>query len=371
MFYRLNTDGTRRQVELGELFAGPIRTACWIVGGGPSLCDLPCEAIARSPVAKLGINLGGTRLIRPNFWTSYDPSARFHRSVYLDGSILKFVHARRAMDLVPETTFKVCDCPGVLCFDRDAQRGFADFLAPCPAGIVDWNDTFVQAIELAYRLGFRVLYLAGCDFQVRPSPAQLERARAGGVERARGELLEAFFERCSAAGIRRAELERLDAPTQYHFDECKPLAAAIQTDLHYFRTAQYLRLSRRALSLAGVELVSVTPDSRLNDYFPYRPVTDVLAEIGAAVGRPDEEPTRGLYTQVGTRALEGLGPMRDLKPHHWKRKGEAPPGGGPERLAEQVSRSDSDRRTRAVVGRRVRAMIDLVPETPVAIDEVG
>ena len=57
------------------------------------------------------------------------------------------------MDLVPETTFKVCECPGVVFFDRDAQRGFADFLPPMPAGIVDWNDTFVQAIEIAYRLG--------------------------------------------------------------------------------------------------------------------------------------------------------------------------------------------------------------------------
>jgi hypothetical protein len=206
---------------------------------------------------------------------------------------------------------------------------------------------------------------------VRPSAAQLELASAGGIERTRGELLETFFERCAAAGIKRAEFEQLDAPTQYHFDEQKPLAAAVQTDLHYFRTAQYLRLSRRALSLAGVELISVTPDSRLNDYFPYRSIADVLADIGAAVGQPDEEPTRGLYTQVGTRAPKGLGPMRDLKPHHWKRNGEAPQGGGPERLPGQESRYESDGRSRAVVTRRVRAMIDSVPETPVAIEEVG
>lgn len=362
MFYRLHTDGTRQDVTLGNLFAGPTRTACWIIGGGPSLADLPCAEIARSPAAKLGMNLGGARLIRPTLWTSYDPSARFHRSVYLDASIWKFVHARRAMDLVPETSFKVCDCPATLFFDRDSQRGFSDLLPLQDGRIVDWNDTFVQAIEIAYRLGFRTLYLAGCDLQIRPSPAQCEQARVLGVESAPGELLETFYERCAAAGLGLVELERLDAPTQYHFDEQKPLAAAIRTDLHYFRIAQYLRLSRRALSLAGVELVSVTPGSRLNDYFPYRSVVDVLAEIGDTVGRPEEEATLGLYTQVDSRQPAGLGPMRDFKPHHWKRTADKP---------ASVRQSDSPGRKREAVARRVVATIDAVPETPVRIDEEG
>jgi hypothetical protein len=366
VFYRLHTDGTRQDIDLAGQFAGPARTACWIVGGGPSLSALPCEAIARSPAAKLAINLGGAQLIRPTLWTSYDPSARFHRSVYLDASIWKFVHARRAMDLVPETTFKVCECPGVAFFDRDPQRGFADLLTSSAAAIVDWNDSFVQAIDVAYRLGFRVLYLAGCDFHVRPSSAQLERARRAGVEYAPCELLETYFDRCAAAGVRRAEMEQLELPTQYHFDERKPLAAAIQTDLHYFRVAQYLRLSRRSLSLAGMELVPVTPGSRLNDCFPYRDAKDVLEEIGATVGRPDEEPTRGLYTHVGRRQPAGLGPMRDYKPHHWKRKGE--PGG--ERGQPPV-RSSSHPRRREVAAKRVVTAIDGVPETPVRIDEDG
>jgi hypothetical protein len=335
------------------------------------LSDLPCAEIARSPAAKLGINLGGARLIRPNLWTSYDPSARFHRSVYLDASIWKFVHARRAMDLVPETTFKVCECPCTLCFDRDPQRGFADFLPHGAKGVVDWNDTFVQAIEIAYRLGFRVLYLAGCDFHVRPSTAQIERARVAGVEYVPRELLGDFYERCSGAGVSRAELESLELPTQYHFDERKPLGAAIQTDQHYSRTAQYLRLCRRALSLAGVELVSVTPDSRLNDYFPYREADDVLAELGAAVGRPDEEPTCGLYTRVGTRTPAGVGPMRDLKPHHWKRKGEPPAECAAEPAPAANPRSDSDARVRATVARHVTAALAAVPETRVCIDEEG
>src|SRR5262245_23167651 len=91
MFYRLHTDGTRTEVALADAYAGPTRTACWLIGGGPSLVELPCQAIARSPVPKFAVNLAGTRLLRPTFWTSYDPSARFHRSIYLDASVTKFV----------------------------------------------------------------------------------------------------------------------------------------------------------------------------------------------------------------------------------------------------------------------------------------
>lgn len=372
MFFRLHTDGTRQDVDLQGTFGGPTQTACWIIGGGPSLTELPCAAIVRSPVAKMGINLGGARLIRPNLWTSYDPSARFHRTVYLDASILKFVHVRRAMDLVPETTYKVCDCPGVYFFERDPQRGFANVLSLSTGAIVDWNDTFVQAIDVCYRLGFRVMYLAGCDFHVRPSEPQRARSAAAGVDYVPKETLEGYFERCAAAGIPRAEMEALDPPAQYHFDEGKPLAAAIQTDLHYFRTAQYLRLSRRALSLAGVELISVTPGSRLNDYFPYRTAESVLAEIGSEVGRPEEEPTRGLYTQALSRAPEGLGPMRDLRPHHW-RGGEPPRRDVEDRQPREpeLSRPRDAQRGRSEAARRVCDAVKAAAEVPVAIDEMG
>ena len=100
-FCRLNTDQTREPIELENLFAGPALSSCWMIGGGPSLNALPSDAIRESPVPKMCINLSGTKLMRPTFWTSYDPSARFHRSVYLDPGVMKFVHRRRAMDLVP------------------------------------------------------------------------------------------------------------------------------------------------------------------------------------------------------------------------------------------------------------------------------
>ncbi|QDU41029.1 hypothetical protein Mal4_53940 [Maioricimonas rarisocia] len=356
MFFRLETDGTQQDVELEGLYSGPFRSACWIIGGGPSLDQLPVEAIAHSPVPRFGINLAGSSLLRPTFWTSYDPTARFHRSIYLDAGITKFVHRRRAMDLVPETTFKVCECPNTLFFDRSPDRGFHNYLSG--PGITDWQDTFIQAVGDACRLGFRTLYLAGCDMFIEPSCDQQRFASVHGVEYRPRELLRDFFARCRQAGLTDERMQLLAPPRQYHFDEVKPLDAASNTDWHYFRVVQYLRLSRRALARAGLELISVTPASRLNDHFEYRPVEQVLDDIRRSVGDPERESTRGRYTSTAARQAAALGPMRDFRPHNWS----AP--AAPEK--KPVAEEQPDRRD---ARERVRQVLDDVPEVPVAVNE--
>lgn len=317
MFYRLNSDGTRHDVPLEGLFAGPVPAACFLIGGGPSLAGLPVAGIAAAPVPKMSVNLAGARLLRPTFWTSYDPTRRFHRSIYLDPSVMKFVHRRRAMDLVPETTFKVCECPNLFFFEREGGRGFADFISPGARTIIDWADSMVQAIDILYRLGFRIVYLAGCEMRVRPSLLQIELAARAGVRYDPRRLLHDFVRDCEQAGLGFDELDAAGKARLYHFAESKPLRAAINTEKHYFRIAQALRLSRRSLSLAGLQLISVTPHSRLNDYFPYVPVRQVLRRIAGEIGDRRSEPAGGLYGRRDPRVPRPVGPMLDVRPHNW------------------------------------------------------
>ncbi|RLS52601.1 MAG: hypothetical protein DWH91_16260 [Planctomycetota bacterium] len=331
MFYRLATDGTEQQIPLMDAYAGPRRTGCWIIGGGPSLGALPVDAIVRSTLPKFAINLAGHRLLRPTFWTAYDPTQRFQRSTYLDPSVLKFVPRGRAMDLVPGSSFKVCDCPQTVFFDRDPQVGFHNFLsrpmgAPTTVkpreGITDWQDSLIQAIHIACLLGFRTLYLAGCEMFVAPASSWQDAAQSQGVKYTPREPLKDYHQRCLSAGVPLSIYDHPQSTRQYHFDEAKSLAAALQTDQHYYRVAQYLRLARRAMGLAGMELISVTPGSRLNDFFPYRSVEAVCQQITIEVGQPQHEPTRGLYTESAHRIPAELVTMRDYRPHHW---GKEPP----------------------------------------------
>ena len=109
------------------------------------------------------------------------------------------------------------------------------------------------------------------------------------------------------------------------------------------------------LRLAGVELVSVTAESRLNDYFPAQSAESVLERIASEVGDPAQESTRGLYTEQVRRTPDGLGPMRDYKPHHWG-KDQTP------RPPSPASPTRQTRLTRAVAA---------VKEIPVSIREEG
>jgi len=316
-FFRLATDQHLTPAAWDGVCAGPVPAACWMIGGGPSLARLPCEDIARSPAPKFAINLAGHRLMRPNFWTAYDPSIRFHKSLYLDAGIVKFLPRSRAMDLVPESNFKVCDCPQTYFFDRDPQRGYHDFLSSETLGIVDWADSLVQAIDIAYRLGFRKLYLAGCELLVRPSRELIARAARVDVTYTDGEPLADFVRRCRAAGLNDHDLQASQLERQYHFDEEKPFESAVRTDTHYFRIVQSLRLCRSAMATAGLQLISVTPRSRLNDFFPYQPAEAVLDELRQEIGDPACEPTRGLYTQTTDRSIT-TAILKDVQPPHRK-----------------------------------------------------
>lgn len=283
-FYRVGIDGARIPVELDGVFAGPLESACWLIGSGPSLAGLPHADITAAPIPRMCLNRSGRGLLRPTFWTSYDPSERFDRWIYLDPGVIKFVQYRRAMEFVPGTAWRVCACPAVFCFDRDQGRRFDEFLGPERRGIVDWGDSLVQAIDILCRLGFRVVYLAGCELHVRPSREQIERAGQAGVTYQPSAPLSEFLQRCRRAGVSDADLDALPPAELYHFAERRSIRGAAQTDAHYYRTVQCLRLSRRSMAQAGMRLISVTPGSRLNDYLPYLPVEDALQRIWSTVG---------------------------------------------------------------------------------------
>ncbi|MCA9098487.1 MAG: hypothetical protein KDA36_08880 [Planctomycetaceae bacterium] len=365
MFYRLSTDGTRVDAALEGTFGGPGRTSCWLIGGGVTLNAGVAAQIVGTPVPRMCINLAGTGLFRPNLWTSYDPSARFHRSVYLDPGIMKFVHRRRAMDLVPETTFKVCDCPQVYFFDRDGERGFANFLSADQRGIVDWADSMVQGIDLLFHLGIRRIFLAGCEMRVRPTEMQIAIAREKGIEYAENELLSEFLKRCRKAGVTEESLDATGETDVYHFAERKPIRAAANTDFHYFRVSQYLRLSRRAMALAGVDLISVTPGSRLNDYFPFQTVESVCAEMLLEVGDPAHEDVEGRYRLTGPRVMDGLGPMRDFKPHRWGEEKTKPVPAKREMIVER-------KEGRGAKGlQRLREELEIIDGNELVVNEEG
>lgn len=371
VFQRMSTDGVSRYAALEGVFSGPRPSPCWLIGGGRSLTPEVAEEILKAPVPRMCINLAGTGLLRPNLWTSYDPSARFHRSVYMDPGVMKFVHRRRAMDLVPETTYKVCECPQTYFFERDPGRGFGNFLSTNHQGIADWADSMVQAIDVLYRLGFRRIYLAGCEMRVRPGEELIQTAKEQGVAYSEAELLSEFMKRCRRAGLTDERLGESQEVPVYHFPERKSLRSAANTDFHYFRVAQYLRLSRRSLAEAGVELISVTPGSRLNDYFRFVSLEEACREMLSEIGDPAQEEVAGRYRLTGPRLRTDLGPMRDFKPHRWNEaSAKSPPARGAEPGADRV-RNDLIVEGEGKSRRKLLGELEIIQAEELIVDEEG
>lgn len=292
------------------------------MGAGPSLREVAPETLLRiqeAPAAKVAVNYAGRGpdgqgwLLKPTHWTAYDTTARFSRCVFNDPSITKLIRGSRATDLTPESTDKVYDCPATYFFDAEFRK-YSNFVYATAEKVNDSLDSFVQAIDLAYLMGFRELYLLGADMRVAPSPEQINLAEQYGVsyptvyEGRTSDRLKHFLDAyVKARGIpdkqAAKELEGVNRERQYAFSETKPFGVAVACDTHYWERVEYLRLARRTMSLAGLRIVSCTPGSRLNTWFEYMRPEAVCDYLADRHGDPRLEGTEGKYTEKQVHLL--------------------------------------------------------------------
>jgi len=298
-FFRMSADGKETPVDIDNECLSALKSTCWLIGSGPSLTEEVAETINASQLPKFCMNLAGNAkdgrapLVIPDYWTAYDPTVRFPAEIYLNPRIRKFVVKGRRMDLLRGLPIKVCECPNVYFFERE-YRDFSDILRPESAKVLDCQDTMMQAIDIAYRLGYRSLLLAGTEMAVFPSAEQIEVAKQHGVTydedrmatiTADGRalpLLRDFHSACKESKATRPDVEGgghddgtrslildVQKPDLYAFSESKPWQTVLSCDEHYYRVSQWLRLARPCFSAMGLEIVSCTPRSRLNWYFSY------------------------------------------------------------------------------------------------------
>lgn len=170
--------------------------SCFLILSGPSLLDNDLAELGRRGIFTLGVNNAPT-LVRCNAWGFVDTPAKFHDGIWRDPGCMKFVNRRYMQKHLrtrqPNGEFSnmlgtdgkplyVKDLPGVVSVDRNADFNPARWLAE-PS--INWGhskasfsrnrskysqilNVMFYAIKLAYALGFRVVYLVGCDFQMTP-----------------------------------------------------------------------------------------------------------------------------------------------------------------------------------------------------------
>jgi hypothetical protein len=171
-------------VSLKDQFHGQ---RVFLFGGGPSLNTLDLKQFDRRGVTVAAMNNVAT-MIRPDIWFSVDLPRNFNEIIWRDPSVMKFTFdkhlaANRPVDSWDGTQFirtgmLAKECPNTWGFAHrhgwDAAA-FLDDVCPTwgvnsatedPDGKHKQCSVMLPALWLLHWLGFRTVYLVGCDFRV-------------------------------------------------------------------------------------------------------------------------------------------------------------------------------------------------------------
>lgn len=141
---------------------------------GKSLADVDLSLLKMPGVFTMSVNNGG-HVIRPNFWMCVDDPHRFMPSIWIDPKITKIVPAAHFQKrlLAPDNTVSgrtVAECPAVVGFRRNERFNPDTFLTE---PTINWGNhgslgggrsVMIAAMRVLHLLGFRTIYLVGCDF---------------------------------------------------------------------------------------------------------------------------------------------------------------------------------------------------------------
>ena len=251
MFFRAD-GGT---VDLADLYRWQ---TLFLVLNGASLKDFDWEKLRRPGICSMGVN-NGAHGFRPQFWTCVDDPSRFMPSIWQDPNIQKFVpqpHFEKPIwdtDRDVLSNLKVRDFPNVLGYRRNERFQAGKWLHE---DTFNWGNhqqygggrsVMLVALRLAYILGFRRVYLLGCDFQ-------------------------------------------MDEQNRYWFDEQRTASAIRNNTNSYQILTGYFKQLKPYFDGAGFEVFNANPESQLK-VFPLVDLEDALrgAEVGTSAS------THGMY----------------------------------------------------------------------------
>lgn len=158
--------------------------SAFLVLSGPSLAQLDLGKLNGRGIVTMGVN-NSWAMHRPNLWTCVDPPNRFLDTGWKDPGIVKFVPAallahrlgvQQPDGTIRDSAYKVSQMPSVLAFRRADAFDHRTFLVDdsvhwgCLEGDQDAvsiqgkRSVMLVALRLLHYLGFRRVFLLGCDF---------------------------------------------------------------------------------------------------------------------------------------------------------------------------------------------------------------
>ena len=181
---------TGKPVDIANLFWD---ADLFVVLPGPSLAKLPLDQLNRRGVVTFGVNNVAATAYRPDIWTCVDPVCKMHCNIWRDPGIMKFMPDGKFREVILDQTedgeFVQTDqhphhLPNVFGYRRNTFFDPAKFLTEPTC---NWGNTkkgadkgnpqgnpkypytlnvMMAMFRLSFYLGFRRLFLLGCDFNM-------------------------------------------------------------------------------------------------------------------------------------------------------------------------------------------------------------
>ena len=228
MFYRYIKGNLRIPMDLDNSYSG----SCFIAGGSPCLLSEKLSLLAQPGISTITIN--NTSSIVPATMAVFgDKPICYSNRILLDPRIMKFaIISRKDEEVNGDVMWKYC--PNTYFIGTSDKFTVGDLLKP-HRDFCWWKNTFYIALQLAYRLGFRKIYLIGCQFKIN-----LEKSYAYAM-----------------------------SLTQEQVD---------YNNRTYKACVANLKFLKKHFEDSGLELISATPDSPLNDIYRHMTFEEAVSD---------------------------------------------------------------------------------------------
>jgi hypothetical protein len=228
MFHRYTVDGREKPVDLGNLYKGSL----FLCGSSPALTkDNDLSLLDRPGISVMAMN-NAAASIRPDFWVSADHPDCYAEAILKDSRPLKFASEAFRKESVGHSLWQDMQTTFFYKRDNDVMPGS---LLDNRSKIAWQQNVFMIAIQIAYRLGFRKVYLLGCSFKIKRTEPY-----------------------CYA-------------------DKSMPRSLYIYNSRTYDMAVRQFAQELPRIREAGMKIISCTKDSRLNEILKCESLEDVLS----------------------------------------------------------------------------------------------
>ena len=158
MFFRFDK-GCRIPVDLDNMFSG----SCFIAGGAPSLLRENLELLKQPGIMVISMNNTAAR-IPSDIWVCADKPKCYSERILRDPKLMKFAMISRKDLMVGND--KMMELPNMFFYGSTEKHfNLHNFLDPHRD--IWWiKNVMPITLQIAYRLGFRKVYLIGCGFKI-------------------------------------------------------------------------------------------------------------------------------------------------------------------------------------------------------------